>query len=378
MQFNPNLINVNSNNSHSSYQSNGQTNGVRNEGKASEVLNDTMKRGVGQATGMSSSGLNLSDKKSAEDVANTMLSHVQSGLDQLRSRGADESQIQQRLEAAKEGIAKGYEQAEQQLKDMGLLDDDLQADINKGRALIDSGLDNLDLSANGSSEVQEVNAFMPSSTAENRYSSQVGQNNSMTLELMTKDGDKISLSFMQSAQTASYSSSSGGQQVDASAFEQGTSWQMDVVGSLDEGEQEALSNLLKDVEKLSSTFFEGDLGSALEQAMNLGFDGSELASMSLNLRQESFSSVSRAYNSVQPKLPTSDLENLSSSLLSYNDDYLSALEQAKSFANPEQLINDFVDQMYPDGHLKDIFQAYNQGLSDAVDARANLMGELLT
>ena len=153
---------------------------------------------------------------------------------------------------------------------------------------------------------------------------------------------------------------------------------MDVIGNLDEGEQQALSNLLQDVEKLSSSFFGGDLGGALEQAMQLGFDGNELASMSLNLRQESFSSVSRAYNSVQPKLPTPELEGLSSGLLAYNENYLSALEQAKSFADPEKLLNDLVDQLYPDDHLKDIFQAYNQGLQNAVDVRAEMMANMLT
>lgn len=375
MQFNPNLINVNSHSKSSltGYQSNGQSGAVRNDGKAAGVLNDNMKRGVGQSTGVSAAGLNLSDKKSAEDVANTMLSHVQRGLEQLRANGADEERIQQRLEAAKAGIAKGYEQAEQQLKDMGLLNDDLQADINKGRDLIESGLYEMEFGKKDTLDETKVDAFMPSSSSESRYSRQAGQKNSMTLELMTKDGDKISLSFMQSAQTSSFSSNNGSQQLQASGFQQNTSWQMDVVGSLDEGEQEALSNLLKDVEKLSATFFGGDLGSALEQAMSLGFDGSELASMSLNLRQESFSSVSRAYNSVQPKLPTPALENLSSSLLAYNDEYLAALEQAKAFANPETLINDLVDQMYPDGHLKDIFQAYNQGLQDAVENRAKLL-----
>jgi hypothetical protein len=161
-------------------------------------------------------------------------------------------------------------------------------------------------------------------------------------------------------------------------FEQGMAWQMDVMGNLDEDEQEALGNLLQDIEKLSNSFFAGDLGGALEQAMQLGFDGNELASMSLNLRQESFSSVSRAYNSVQPQLPTPQLEGLSSPLLAYNDDYLSALEQAKSFAEPEKLLNDLVDQLFPDDHLKDIFQAYNQGLSNAMDSRADMMANLLT
>jgi hypothetical protein len=373
MNFNPNLITVQPN----AYQSNTEKQGVRSEGKASDVLNDNVKRGMAQATGTSSSGLQLGDKKDAQAVATTMLDFVQRGLDQLRSRGADDSRIAQRLEAAKEGIAKGYDQAEQQLKDMGLLNDELKAEIDQGRDLINLGLAQITSGHyEKNSQNSEVSSDMlaPSSS---RYSSQSSQQNSMSLELMTKDGDRISLSFKLSAQSSSFSEQQGNQFMTAAGFEQGTEWQMDVIGNLDEGEQAALTSLLQGVEKLSSTFFSGDLGGALEQAMKLGFDGNELASMSLNLRQESFSSVSRAYNSVQPKLPTPELENLSSSLLGYNDNYLSALDQAKSFADPETLLTALVDQMFPDDNVKDIFQAYNQGLNDAVNNRAEMMSNLL-
>lgn len=376
MHFNPNLINVNPSTAHSNASTTGQYHS-RHEAKTSEVLNENVKRGVGQATGTSSAGLQLGDKKDAQDVAKTMLDHVQKGLDQLRAQGADEDRIQQRLEAAKEGIAKGYDQAEQQLKDMGLLDDELKAEIDHGRSLIDAGLEQMSANDETAETKTKVGTLMPQSSSANLYSSQSSIENSMSLELMTKDGDKISLSFMQSAQSFSYAAQEGHQMITAAGFEQGMAWQMDVMGSLDEGEQEALTSLLQDVEKLSTSFFSGDLGGALEQAMSLGFDGNELASMSLNLRQESFSSVSRAYNSVQPQLPTAQLEGLSSPLLAYNDDYLSALEQAKSFADPEKLIDDLVDQLFPDDNLKNIFQAYNQGLRSAMDDRASLMGELL-
>ncbi len=376
MHFNPNLINVQSGqySSGSSYAR--EPVESQQNAKPNDVLNENVKRGVGEATGTSSSGLQLSDKKSADDVAQTMLDHVQRGLDQLRSQGASDERIQQRLDAAKEGIAKGYDQAEQQLKDMGLLDDDLQAEINQGRSLIDSGLEQM--ASVSDSEVSSVNLNSSSVSSSSQYSTQASQNNSMSLELMTKDGDRISLSFMQSSSSSSSSASEGGQLFTISGFEQGIDWQMDVIGDLDEGEQEALSNLLQDVEKLSSSFFGGDLGGALEQAMQLGFDGDELASMSLNLRQESFSSATRAYNSVQPKLPTPELESLSSGLLAYNESYLSALEEAQSFSDPEKLLNDLVDQLYPDDNLKDIFLAYNQGLQNAVNAREEMMSNLLT
>jgi hypothetical protein len=379
MHFNPNLINVQPGQYQGNSHASNENQAGRGDAKPADVLNENVKRGVGQATGTSSSGLQLGDKKSADDVASTMLDHVQRGLDQLRNSGASDERIQQRLDAAKEGIAKGYDQAEQQLKDMGLLNDDLKAEIAQGRSLIEAGLEQMASAPDAEGE-DAASTKMPSFNEANRssrYSTQASQQNSMSLELMTKDGDKISLSFMQSSSSFSYGAQEGHQMIAAAGFEQGMEWQMDVMGSLDEGEQEALTNLLQDVEKLSQSFFSGDLGGALEQAMQLGFDGDELASMSLNLRQESFSSVSRAYNSVQPQLPTPELESLSSGLLAYNENYLSALEQAKSFADPEKLLNDLVDQLFPDDHLKDIFQAYNQGLENAVDVRANMMANLL-
>jgi hypothetical protein len=379
MHFNPNVINVQPSSFQGYSFAPNENQGAGHEAKTSDVLNENVKRGVGQATGTSTSGLQLGDKKDAQEVASTMLDHVQRGLDQLRSQGADDARIQQRLDAAKEGIAKGYDQAEQQLKDMGLLDDDLKAEIAQGRSLIDAGLEQMSQNqAERSVDEGVINTHVSDFNNASRYSSQASQQNSMSLELMTKDGDKISLSFMQSAQSFSYAEQEGHQLITAAGFEQGMAWQMDVMGSLDEGEQKALGNLLQDIEKLSTSFFSGDLGGALEQAMQLGFDGNELASMSLNLRQESFSSVSRAYNSVQPQLPTPQLEGLSSPLLAYNDDYLSALEQAQSFAEPKKLLNDLVDQLFPDDHLKGIFQAYNQGLSNAMDSRADMMASLLS
>lgn len=374
MHFNPNLISVNSNPLQHGYASNLAEG--KHEAKSADILNENVKRGIGQATGASAAGLQLGEKKSAEEVAQTMLDHVQRGLEQLRAQGAGEERLEERLAAAKAGIAKGYEQAEQQLKDMGLLSDDLQSDINRGRELIAQGLEGID--TRSTMEQPKLNQSAAAITGQSSYSSMAMQNNSMTLDLVTRDGDKVSLSFSQQAKSYDFGVQNSQQSISAAGFEQGLAWQMDVVGNLDEGEREALSSLLSDVEKLSSSFFAGDLGSALEQAMQLGFDGNELASMSLNLRQESFSSVSRAYNSVQPKLPTPELENLSSPLLAYNHDYLSALEQAKSFADPEKLIDDLVDQLFPDDHLKDIFQAYNQGLKAAVDGRESLMEGLLT
>ena len=362
MNFNPDLLRINSNPLTPSYGANPE-----NSTKAEDLLQEKLGRRVAGATGVAASGLQLGEKKSAEDVAKTMLDHVNRGLDSLRRQGASEERLMQRLEAAKEGIAKGYEEGIQQLDDMGLLNEDLETDIAKGRELIEAGLKELEagISNPEQSKTQSVSSY--------QYAARTRVENSLSLDVVTRDGDTISVSFEQVADRFNYQAQSGGSSIVASGYQEGFAWQMDVNGSLDEEEQQALGNLLQDVEKLSNTFFNGDLGSALEQAMQLGFDGNELASMSLNLQQSAFSSVSQAYNQVQPQLPTEQLEGLKAPLLAYNDDFFAALDKASVFAEPERLINDLVDQLLPEEKLKNIFQAYNEGLQQAVDMKNSLL-----
>lgn len=357
MQFNPDLLRIQS----STGQSQGLA-GSSNASKAGDVLQDKLGRGVAQATGVAKSAVSATDKKTPEDVAKTMLDHVARGLDSLRRQGADEGRLQERMDAARAGIEKGYKEATQQLKDMGMLDESLQADIDKGKGLIAQGLDQM-----------QQNLSSPDAVQQGSFSSFTQVENSLSLEVMTRDGDRVQVSFQQTASNGYAASYGENSSVTASSYSEGFEWQMDVNGALDEEEQQALSSLLSDVEKLSSSFFKGDLGGALEQAMSLGFDGNELASLSLNLTQSSFSSVSQAYNAVQPQLPTEQLEGLKAPLLAYNEDYFNALEKASTFADPNKLIDDLVDQLLPDEKLKGIFQAYNQGLQNAVDLKNSLL-----
>lgn len=376
MQFNPSLINVSSGSYNSRYGHSKQP---------LDVVQDKVGKNVAKETGVAapaqSSGLKIGEKKSAEDVAKTMLDHVTRGLESLKSQGADPERLQQRLDAAKEGIARGYKEAEQQLKDLGLLDDDLSGEIQKGKDLISAGIADIEagiqgLAAPDSEEAPESNGNLLQGVSGGQISSQFRNENSFSLEVVTRDGDRVNVSFSQVHQSSAFAATDGQNSVFASSTQSGFLWQLDVEGDLDEGEQEALSALLQDVEQLSNSFFSGDLGSALEQATELGFDGNELASLSLNLRQTSFSSVTQAYNSVQPaQLPTSELNDLAGSLLAYNDDYFAALDKAGLFEEPRQLLNDLVDQLLPEEKLKDIFQAYNDGLVNAVAQRDALLQE---
>lgn len=326
---------------------------------------------VSQATETDApSGVVVGERQSAENTAENILSHVLSGLDALKASGASQEQIDARLEAAKEGIATGYAEAREMLEGMGMLDDALAADIERGESLVIEGLESLAASntpailippvPDESTDTQDDTSTdgarpAPVFTAESTRTS-----NRMSLEVVTRDGDRVTVDFSQ--RQGSLEVSVGGLSVSASAFSE--KWEMEVLGNLDDGEMAALEELFSDVQKLSETFFNGDLGAALDEAMSLGFDGNELASMSLNLRQQSFSNVSRAYGQAGPSMPTERLESQRNNIADYVDSYLKAIDKASpSLNNPLSNLQEMMAKLVPEDERLGALASFSDGLN---------------
>ena len=317
-------------------------------------------------------GVVVGERQSAESTAENILSHVQKGLDALKANGASQEQIDARLEAAKEGIATGYAQAREMLEGMGMMDDALAADIDRGETLVNEGISSIaagDIPALLASDEADTVANTDAADAEEPTSSintptysaaAMRTSNSMSLEVITQDGDRVTVDFSQ--RQGSLEMRTGGLSVNASAFSE--KWDMEVRGNLDDDEVAALEELFADVQKLSETFFGGDLGAALEEAMSLGFDGNELASMSLNLRQQSFSNVSRAYGQAGPSMPTERLESQRSNIADYVDSYMKAIDKASpSLSNPLSNLQDMLAQLVPEDDRLGALASFNEGLN---------------
>ena len=368
-------------------------------------------------------GLALTPTKSPGQVADSMLSFVGAGLQALQQQGAGSERLLERLAAAGEGIAAGYEQAEQQLSDMGLLNEELKAQIDAGRELIEQGLaemahqlgvffegneqavapageltgesqpsSSITTSASELNQTAHLNSPLQLSAygfMEQRSHIRVSplnhsgsqgdmirhqsQQSSLSMQIRTRDGDEVTIDF--SRRSSAENTDGGGREF--GFFDNSSAWQLEVTGELDDNERAALSNLLNDVEKLSQNFFNSDYSSAamndaLEQAMSLGFDRHELASMSLNLQQSTLSSSSvrgaEAYQAAQPSMPTESLNQLTGSLKAYQEGYLEALEQAKNFSEPEALLEQLIDEVLPQNAGAG-FKALNQGLLESMSKR---------
>lgn len=317
-------------------------------------------------------GVVVGERQSAEITAENILSHVQKGLDALKESGASQEKIDARLEAAKEGIATGYAQAREMLEGMGMMDDALAADIDRGETLVNEGISSMaagDIPALLASDEADTVSNTDAADTEEPTSSintptysaaAMRTSNNMSLEVITQDGDRVTVDFSQ--RQGSLEMRAGGLSVSASAFSE--KWDMEVRGNLDDGEVAALEELFADVQKLSETFFGGDLGAALEEAMSLGFDGNELASMSLNLRQQSFSNVSRAYGQAGPSMPTERLESQRSNIADYVDSYMKAIDKASpSLSNPLSNLQDMLAQLVPEDDRLGALASFNEGLN---------------
>ena len=121
----------------------------------------------------------------------------------------------------------------------------------------------------------------------------------MSLQLTTQEEDKVTLDFRQMyAEYQSYKEQQQGEQgpqgvryfesreaMEMTAFEE--RFAFSVEGDLNVDELAAVFNVFEQVDSLANTFYEGDMEAALQKAMDLNIDYSQLQNMSLNLTQSS-------------------------------------------------------------------------------------------
>jgi len=116
-----------------------------------------------------------------------------------------------------------------------------------------------------------------------------------SFNLVTQDGDRVEISFSDvSASSVQLGRAGGSGELSVlSAYD--SRFAFSVSGNLDEGELDAINNLLSQLNEVSASFFAGDFVDAFEKALGVGFDGSEIARFSLDLSQvqvDQFSSYS--------------------------------------------------------------------------------------
>ncbi len=315
-------------------------------------------------------------RPTAEQSADVILGFISLHLQTLEQRGASKDEMEQALAQALKGFQQGLGEAMDIISGFGMMTDDVSAGIAVTEQLVLEDLADLRDNYLGEKpspqQTADVNSVVTAyseqrtemasftrvgdagtragasyaiSVAASSYAASYQRNETVDLQVRTQDGDIVTISF--SSQLASQNSSllgvaSGSQGAAAVlAYQQNTStssnFSFSVEGYLDDGEQEALTSLLRQVGELSDEFFNGDFDTAFAMALDFKMDTAEFSALSLDLARSSRANIVETYTSVNNVRQHSD-----AGLPVLLERLVVMMDRANAFAEPEQLISDLL------------------------------------
>nr|WP_281419288.1 DUF5610 domain-containing protein [Marinobacterium ramblicola] len=231
-----------------------------------------------------------------EKVAARISDFVAAGLAAAAQRGASDEHLKQMYQSAIEGAEAGFAQARDVLDQLGVLQGEVAAQVDETESATRDAL--AAIAPGGSAPVFSSDSVRLGIVE--RFSNA----EDMELTMRTQDGDEVTVRFSRSQQQESaLAAQRDGEGGLAASFSlsrsESSEYRFSIEGDLDEGELDALNNLIKDISNLADEFFDGDVQKAFEQSAGLNFDSSELASMSLTMSYSRQYASAVSYEQVQ-------------------------------------------------------------------------------
>ena len=213
-----------------------------------------------------------------------------------------------------------------------------------------------ELTNNHSRHLSKNDTVSISKQAQLSYSQSLARESS--IEITTRDGDKVSinLSSSSSSQTSiSYSdiqsqnSSKTALALSASA-QSSSQYQISIEGNLDSDEREAIKNLINEISDVSNTLYGGSIESAFKAASSIEYNSDELQAYSFDIKETRTQQYIAAYEEVANLQPNSqskpNLSNNSFNLLDkLNELANKALEHLNEVIEPKQ-IDSLIEKAY--------------------------------
>lgn len=254
------------------------------------------------------------DDYTPDKVAGRILDFVGGRIQAEAANGADPEKLQKMLDQARQGVEKGFAEAKKILQGMGVLGGKIASDIEDTFQRVQDGLARIG-STYGLGNAPAGDTSSVSRTAVSASTSTlVARSSTFDMEVTTREGDKLKISIAQASANWSSTSASasstrtsgnGGTSTSTSAQASASSgslqiggWSVQIEGNLNDDEKAALTDLLGQVQDISSKFYSGDLSGAFDRALALNMNGDQLASMSLNLSQTTYAQATSTYGAV--------------------------------------------------------------------------------
>lgn len=221
-----------------------------------------------------------------EEVAKNVLQFVTGRLGAARADGKEDDALTKMMEQARKGVDMGFAEARKLLGSYATDNEDIKTGIDQSYKLIQEGLDQFEKEFFGDVSSSEVGA------------AKMANRQQGTLEIETKEGDKVVLRFSDSWQFKS----SQGDRGSKVSFQNSQSFSFSLQGDLSDTEMSAIGKLVKDIDELGSSFFAGNLDQLMGKVGELQLDDSQLVGFSLKLKQHSKLSAAYQGNSLQDAL----------------------------------------------------------------------------
>ena len=295
---------------------------------------------------LSATGAGTFTPLTAEQAAGNILGFIQRQIERDIANGATDAELQSRLEAGLSGFKKGFNEARERLAALSLLDSHVSASIGKTYDLVTGGIDQLAQHHLGRSlsDIAPPKALQPAvNTAPSWSRYEYASMQSFHFELLTKEGDKVSIqAYANHGETQFWRDEDGNRSNASSA---NLRYNLNITGDLSDAEKASIDELLQQINALADNFFRGDIDSAFEAALQLGYDHAQIESFAFNLIRLDVQRANSAYsNDAAPN----DLQHRLQPLGQFIKDTHEALNKASEFAEPYVLLRSIVEGLYAD------------------------------
>ncbi|WP_341206538.1 DUF5610 domain-containing protein [uncultured Psychrosphaera sp.] len=335
-------------------------------------------------------------EKRADVAANNILKFIELRLQQDKKDGATLDELTSRIDAGIEGFELGYAQANEALEQLNLLNPELESEISLTQSKVLEGIEQLKQTYLGTvpedtNVTDDPNNDMPksasvTSTEQFVQGQQSTQANEFSFDLVTADGDKVTIytsALMARKNESGYSSSLQNGQLVEMAYQshaelKQSQFMFSVEGDLDEDELVAINNLLNNVNDLAKDFYSGDVESAFNKALSMDYDAAEISEFSISLTQIKNFTAYKAYQTDTPLFNANAIDDLKP-LAEFSNDISNTLATLQTlFEHPRDLLFDVTKhinalhkpQDYPNSQM-DFFEFANQ-LMDKIDQLSNI------
>jgi hypothetical protein len=292
-----------------------------------------------------------------EEVANNVMKFVGRVIRGAAQSGADVGKLNSLFEQAREGIQRGIGAAKKDLS--GFMNNALSEGIDKVEKTLDDRLNQLRNEIFQPEDITQLTAGSVSRFEQTEFF------------VRTRDGDEVSLRFGEQESVSFAQRNTISDQATSStssyiSYLQEIGVSLEVSGEIDEDELKSIKELVDQVSGVANEFYNGDIVTSFQKALDIGYDEKELASFSLQLTKGQSTSVVKAYEDVQSytEEPKSAVDTELQSVRKYVDRMLNAMDTASQALDSRNdynnIVNGIVNSLDEEVKTPDLVSAINR------------------